>query len=223
MNKKSFLIGVAALMLPMAMHAQYTIYPVPHEQTAGTGKVSFTKNVNVICDNGIDQYTKKRVTNVFAEKGITVNFSDAASTTESNVYLGINGANGKGNEVATSLGLALDVLSKEGKFDRHILSLTDAGNGVAQLLVLGENTDATFMGLASLEQMLDNGSSDLQTVTLNDYADLKERGIIEGFYGKPYSSEVRKDLLRFMMRNKMNCYVYGPKSDPYHSGKWSEP
>lgn len=223
MNKKSFLIGVAALMLPMAMHAQYTIYPVPHEQTAGTGKVSFTKTVNVICDNGIDQYTKKRVTNVFAEKGITVNFSDAASTTESNVYLGINGANGKGNEVATNLGLALDVLSKEGKFDRHILSLTDAGNGVAQLLVLGENTDATFMGLASLEQMLDNGSSDLQTVTLNDYADLKERGIIEGFYGKPYSSEVRKDLLRFMMRNKMNCYVYGPKSDPYHSGKWSEP
>lgn len=223
MNKKSFLIGVAALMLPMAMHAQYTIYPVPHEQTAGTGKVSFTKNVNVICDNGIDQYTKKRVTNVFAEKGITVNFSDAASTTESNVYLGINGAKGKGNEVATSLGLALDVLSKENKFDRHILSLTDAGNGVAQLLVLGENTDATFMGLASLEQILDNGTSDLQTVTLNDYADLKERGIIEGFYGKPYSSEVRKDLLRFMMRNKMNCYVYGPKSDPYHSGKWSEP
>lgn len=73
------------------------------------------------------------------------------------------------------------MLSKENKFDRHILSLTDAGNGVAQLLVLGENTDATFMGLASLEQILDNGTSDLQTITLNDYADLKERGIIEGF------------------------------------------
>lgn len=60
-------------------------------------------------------------------------------------------------------------------------------------------------------------------MTINDYADLKERGIIEGFYGKPYSSSVRKDLLRFMMRYKMNCYVYGPKSDPYHSGKWGDP
>ena len=218
MKKKSLLIGMAALMLPLGMHAQYTIYPVPHEQTAGTGKVAFTHTVNVICDNGIDSYTKKRVTDVFAAHGVTVNFSDAPSTTESNVYLGINGANGKGNEVATAQSLALDVLTKEGKFDRHILSLTDAGGGVAQLLVLGENTDATFMGLASLEQILDNGTSDLQTVTINDYADLKERGIIEGFYGKPYSGEVRKDLLRFMMRYKMNCYVYGPKSDPYHSG-----
>mgnify|MGYP002167251545 FL=1 len=118
---------------------------------------------------------------------------------------------------------SLDVLSKEGKFDRHIVSLTDGGQGTARLLVLGENTDATFCGLASLEQMLDNGIADLETVTINDYADLKERGIIEGFYGKPYSSSVRKDLLRFMMRYKMNCYVYGPKSDPYHSGKWGEP
>ena len=115
------------------------------------------------------------------------------------------------------------MLSKEGKFDRHIVSLTDGGQGTARLLVLGENTDATFCGLASLEQMLDNGIADLETVTINDYADLKERGIIEGFYGKPYSSSVRKDLLRFMMRYKMNCYVYGPKSDPYHSGKWGEP
>lgn len=125
--------------------------------------------------------------------------------------------------MAAELGLSLDVLSKEGKFDRHIVSLTDGGQGTARLLVLGENTDATFCGLASLEQMLDNGIADLETVTINDYADLKERGIIEGFYGKPYSSSVRKDLLRFMMRYKMNCYVYGPKSDPYHSGKWGEP
>lgn len=99
-----------------------------------------------------------------------------------------------------------------------MLSLTNAHDGVAQLIIIGENTDATFMGLASLEQMLDAETKQMPTVTISDYADLKERGIIEGFYGKPYSSEVRKDLLRFMMRNKMNCYVYGPKSDVYHSG-----
>lgn len=201
---------------------QYTIYPIPHTQTVGTGKVSFTNTVNVICDNGIDDVTRNRVKSIFAAHNVTVNFTDAASATESNVYLGVNGANGQGNALATKLGLSTDVLTKEGKFDRHLLSLTDGGNGVAQLLVLGENTDATFYGLASLEQMLDNGTSDLETVTLNDYADLKERGVIEGFYGKPYAGEVRQDLLRFMMRYKMNCYVYGPKSDTYHSGKWKE-
>lgn len=214
---------MAALIFPMTMMGQYTIYPVPHTQTAGTGTVSFTNSVNVICDNGIDEATRNRVKDIFAAHNVTVSFSDAASSTESNVYLGVNGANGQGNAVATQLGLSTDVLAKEGKFDRHILSLTDGGNGTAQLLVLGENTDATFYGLASLEQILDNGTANLATVTINDYADLKERGVIEGFYGKPYAGEVRQDLLRFMMRYKMNCYVYGPKSDYYHSGKWSEP
>lgn len=211
---------MAALIFPSTMMAQYTIYPVPHEQTAGTGKVSFPTEVTVSCDKGIDQATKNRLTSILSAHGITATFTDDAAA---NIYLGVNGANGQGNAVAAELGLSLDVLSKEGKFDRHIVSLTDGGQGTARLLVLGENTDATFCGLASLEQMLDNGTTDLETVTINDYADLKERGIIEGFYGKPYSSSVRKDLLRFMMRYKMNCYVYGPKSDPYHSGKWSEP
>ncbi len=223
MKKKSLLVGMAALLFPLTMSAQYTIYPIPHEQTAGTGKVSFTQTVNVVCDNGIDAATKKRVTDIFAQHDITAAFSDVADATQSNIYLGINGAEGSGNAMATQLGLSLDVLTKAKKYDRHILSLTDGGNGVAQLLVLGENTDATFYGLASLEQILDNGTTDLETVTLNDYADLKERGIIEGFYGKPYAKDVRNDLLRFMMRYKMNTYVYGAKSDPYHSGSWSTP
>ncbi len=223
MKKKSLLIGIATLFLPMAMSAQYTIYPIPHSQTAGTGKVSFTQTVNVICDNGIDDATQKRVTSVFKEKGITTHFSDAVSSSESNIYLGVKGANGTTEAKATAMGLNTDVLSKDSVFDRHVLALTDGGNGTAQLLVLGENTDATFMGLASLEQILDNGISDLSTVTIADYADLKERGIIEGFYGKPYAKNVRLDLLRFMMRHKMNTYVYGAKSDPYHSGSWSTP
>jgi hyaluronoglucosaminidase len=223
MKKKFLLLGVAALLLPLAVSAQYTIYPIPHSQTAGTDKVSFTQTVNVICDNGIDEATQKRVTSVFAERGVTTSFSSTASTTQSNIYLGVKGANGATEAKAQAMGLNTDVVSKDSVFDRHVLALSDGGNGVAQLLVLGENTDATFMGLASLEQILDNGTTDLTTVTISDYADLKERGIIEGFYGKPYAKDVRLDLLRFMMRHKMNTYVYGAKSDPYHSGSWSTP
>ena len=223
MKKKLLFIGMVALIFPLTMSAQYTIYPIPHSQTAGTGSVSFTQTVNVICDKGIDSATQKRITSIFAEKGITTHFSSAVSASESNVYLGVKGANGATEAKAQALSLNTDVLSKDSVFDRHVLSLTDGGSGVAQLLVLGENTDATFIGLASLEQILDEGTSNLSTVTISDYADLKERGIIEGFYGKPYAKEVRLDLLRFMMRYKMNTYVYGAKSDPYHSGSWSKP
>lgn len=223
MKSRKLLLALAAMLLPFSASAQYSIYPVPHSQTAGTGsKVAFTKSVNIVCDNAIDDYTRQRALTVLSEHGFTGTVASTESKTLSNIYLGVAGANGLAKAAATKLGLDLSVLTKSGKFDRHVLSLTDAANGVAQLIIIGENTDATFMGLASLEQMLDATTTAMPTVTISDYADLKERGIIEGFYGKPYSCEVRKDLLRFMMRNKMNCYVYGPKSDVYHSGKWDE-
>ena len=71
--------------------------------------------------------------------------------------------------------------------------------------------------------MLDQGTTDMRCVLIEDYADIKYRGVIEGYYGVPYSAEVTKDLFRFMARFKMNTYMYGAKSDEYHSRYWSEP
>lgn len=223
MKKKSLIVGLAALLFPMGLSAQYSIYPVPHQQTAGTGTVAFTPTVTVVCDAGIDSYTKARAESVLKAKGLEVEFADAANDANSNIYIGVAGQEGKANAMITQLGLSTDVLTQANKFDRHILSLSDAGEGKAQVVIVGENTDASFCALASLEQIFDNGTESLQPVVINDYADLKSRGIIEGYYGLPYSMETRKDLFRFMMRYKMNTYVYGPKSDVYHSSYWKDP
>lgn len=48
-------------------------------------------------------------------------------------------------------------------------------------------------------------------------------GVIEGFYGKPWSHRDRLDVLRFMGRAGLNPYVYAPKDDPYHRERWREP
>ncbi len=48
-------------------------------------------------------------------------------------------------------------------------------------------------------------------------------GVIEGFYGKPWSHQDRLDLLRFMGRVGLNTYIYAPKDDPYHRDRWREP
>ena len=48
-------------------------------------------------------------------------------------------------------------------------------------------------------------------------------GVIEGFYGKPWSHRDRLDMLRFMGRVGLNTYVYAPKDDPYHRERWREP
>ncbi len=54
---------------------------------------------------------------------------------------------------------------------------------------------------------------------LVDWPDLPARGVVEGYYGAPWSFEARCSMFRFMGRNKMNTYIYAPKDDPYHHGK----
>ncbi len=47
-------------------------------------------------------------------------------------------------------------------------------------------------------------------------------GVIEGFYGKPYSHRQRLDLLQFLSEQGLNDYTYAPKNDSYHRHKWTE-
>lgn len=48
------------------------------------------------------------------------------------------------------------------------------------------------------------------------------RGIVEGFYGDPWSYEQRKEMIKFISLYKMNSYLYAPKNDLYHRTKWRD-
>ncbi|BEU87151.1 hypothetical protein TAMA11512_06150 [Selenomonas sp. TAMA-11512] len=48
-------------------------------------------------------------------------------------------------------------------------------------------------------------------------------GIIEGFYGDPWTHETRLDVLDFLKEVGMDAYIYAPKDDPYHREAWREP
>jgi len=49
------------------------------------------------------------------------------------------------------------------------------------------------------------------------------RGIVEGFYGAPWSDSARRDVLSFVAARGMNAYVYAPKDDPFHRQRWRDP
>ena len=49
------------------------------------------------------------------------------------------------------------------------------------------------------------------------------RGIVEGFYGTPWTFENRIDMIKFCGDHNLNAYIYAPKDDPYHRNKWREP
>ena len=48
------------------------------------------------------------------------------------------------------------------------------------------------------------------------------RGVVEGYYGRPWSGEARRSVIRYLGARGMNAFVYGPKNDPYHRDRWRE-
>ena len=58
---------------------------------------------------------------------------------------------------------------------------------------------------------------------VRDWPSVSLRGVIEGFYGNPWSHEDRLRQFEFYGKHRLNIYVYGPKDDPYHRAHWREP
>jgi hyaluronoglucosaminidase len=48
-------------------------------------------------------------------------------------------------------------------------------------------------------------------------------GIIEGFFGRPWSWETRYQYARFLKENDYRYYIYAPKLDPYLRRDWQQP
>ncbi|XP_064095431.1 protein O-GlcNAcase-like isoform X1 [Macrobrachium nipponense] len=62
---------------------------------------------------------------------------------------------------------------------------------------------------------------------LDNLNNLNERknfvcGVVEGFYGRPWTPEQRKDLFAKQQKWGMNCYLYAPKDDYKHRAYWRE-
>lgn len=49
------------------------------------------------------------------------------------------------------------------------------------------------------------------------------RGVIEGFYGRPWTHAQRLDMIDFLADHGMNTFVYAPKDDPFLRERWREP
>lgn len=50
-----------------------------------------------------------------------------------------------------------------------------------------------------------------------------ELGIVEGFFGIPWSWEERRDTVSFLAPHGYRFYLYAPKADPYLRRRWQEP
>ena len=89
-----------------------------------------------------------------------------------------------------------------------------------KVIIAGNDGAGTFYGVQSYIQIA--SASQVMQVTVTDYPDVPHRGLVEGYYGNPYSEANRMSLFEMFGRQKMNIYIYGPKDDVYHKDKWRE-
>jgi hyaluronoglucosaminidase len=69
---------------------------------------------------------------------------------------------------------------------------------------------------------IENNKVAMPIVLIEDEPSFKFRGIVEGYYGTPWTYEERIDMFKFMKNHRLNTYIYGPKTDIYHREKWCD-
>lgn len=90
-----------------------------------------------------------------------------------------------------------------------------------KVVIAGNDGSGTFYGVQTFLQIA--AQEQIMQAEVKDYPEVLDRGVVEGFYGNPWSTADRKRQFEFYAANKMNVYIYGPKDDPYHRAKWRQP
>ena len=194
----------------------YVIYPTPHKMEYQEGDYILGKEMNVIYDTGIDEATKDRLEEAAALKDIKVKESDEPKKGATNVYVGVYGEDGEAEDYITKEYAPEDALFE--KTDSYFLASDE--NVIS---VLGKDTDSAFYGLTTLYHVFAQlDSLTIRNFEIEDYADVVSRGFIEGYYGNPWSTEDRVNLMKWGGYYKLNAYFYAPKDDPKHRTQWDE-
>lgn len=213
---KRVVIFVFLVIFVQYASAEYKIYPTPQSITESGSEVTITQKVTLVIEEGVRANVQPFLEEVLNANGMTVPKRPVSSIKK--IYVGVNGSGGEADLFATSCGLSRNVFTAgENKFDPYLLHITADGD----IVILGDNNNSVFYGVSTLRQIL-NPTRNLKPVTIQDYAYTEYRGLVEGFYGKPFTVEQILSLLDFFKEYKLNTFIYGPKADPYHAGSWDQ-
>ena len=90
------------------------------------------------------------------------------------------------------------------------------------ITLAGHDARGVYYAAQTLQRLAVAGK--LSELTVTDWPEVAFRGVVEGFYGTPWSHQRRLSLIRYLGEVKLNTYIYGPKDDPYHSSpNWRKP
>ncbi|MBQ1178577.1 MAG: beta-N-acetylglucosaminidase domain-containing protein [Bacteroidaceae bacterium] len=194
--KKLLLASLTALTTMGAMAQKTDIFPKPQEVEWGTAKAfDNTAAYTLVGAADADADAVALLSKHFTTEGGTINLTI-----------------GERGDAAVAAYENMIPAKAEGYY------LSVSADGV---VIAGNDASGTYYGVQSYLQLAEQ--PEVQSVTVTDWPEVADRGLVEGYYGNPFSDEDRKSLFEFFGRTKMNVYIYGPKDDEYHRGRWREP
>ena len=198
--KKTFL-SIALLLAagtPSAMAQVSRINPIPQQCSQQGELFDLPAQWRVVCSKALESSIARQALNLISVK------EDAKAPFTVTLAL----ANEKAGRKAGKQ------LAK--KAEAYSLQVSEKG-----ITIVGSDERGLYYGVRSLIDM--SGAGRLQVTNITDWPDVAWRGVVEGFYGTPWSHSARLSQLDFYGKHKMNVYIYGPKDDPYHRDHWRDP
>lgn len=175
------------------------VQPVPQQISSADKQITLTETYQLSGETEANPYAVQELKQVFAGK--------QPGKTGLHIYIGE-----KGDKAIRKFNRQIP-----DRQEGYYLSVNDK-----EIILAGNDERGTFYALQTLKQLLSNG--ELPVIEIKDYPSVRYRGVVEGFYGTPWSHDARLRQLKFYGENKMNTYIYGPKDDPYHSSpNWRLP
>lgn len=175
------------------------VQPVPQQISSADKQITLTETYQLSGETEANPYAVQELKQVFAGK--------QPGKTGLRIYIGE-----KGDKAIRKFNRQIP-----DRQEGYYLSVNDK-----EIILAGNDERGTFYALQTLKQLLSNG--ELPVIEIKDYPSVRYRGVVEGFYGTPWSHDARLRQLKFYGENKMNTYIYGPKDDPYHSSpNWRLP
>lgn len=200
------------------------LWPAPRSVRRDAGTVPIGHGVAVRADSGTDAATLDAVTRALRAGGADeVRLGDGPRSGELLVTVTSSGPSTAlrtlGVDQPTGLAPGGYVLAVGRDHDQH---------DQPRAVLAGVDADGAFHAAQTFAQLVRPvGSSaargTLPAVRVRDWPATAARGIVEGFYGTPWTQRERLEQLDFAARWKLDTYLYGPKDDPYLRARWRDP
>jgi hyaluronoglucosaminidase len=186
------------------------IFPVPQSVVLRGGQIAVPVAVRLITTYGSDAAAAATVRATLTEAGLTLTKSPTARLW---IYVGRNAYAERQIGAPTAAGLPAE---------GYVLAAGKGRDGRARVVLDGANRAGQFYAAQTFRQLLDHRLS-IPSIVIRDWPSFHRRGVVEGFYGTPWSQTERLSMLDWMAEHKLDFYMYGPKDDAYLRTQWAAP